>query len=61
MPEALPGKALGHNMAKVSVSAFDLEVEEVVMGLSEKMSAENQMESLTIAWGSLASLGNRSI
>jgi amino acid transporter len=41
--------------------AHDLKVDEVVMGLSGKMSVENQMESLAISWGGIIDPEARSI
>lgn len=41
--------------------AHDLQVDEVVMGLSGKMSVENQMESLAISWGSILDPQGKSI
>ncbi len=50
IPLLVPAKNPFYAIAKV---AHDLGIEEVVMGLSGKMSVERQMENMAIAWGGL--------
>lgn len=57
-PLLVPAKDPFYAMSKV---AHDLKAEEVVMGLSGKTSAENQMEGLAVAWGGLPGEENRPI
>ncbi len=57
-PLLVPTKNPYYAIVKV---AYDLEVEEVVMGLSGKMSVESQMETLAIAWGGIEGSQDRNI